>query len=219
MSQQISDDFEQQRHFLEVIAHEAQTPLAIISLSLETLIQGDHLKEDDFNQIETIQATIDKLSSTNKKLLLISKIDNDQFSDKKSIEFSRLIEQQIQFFRPLTEMKRVTVTINKEAALFINMNELLAEILINDIIQNALRYNIEGGEIIISIDSGSFTLINSGSKTAIPSYIFENLINKSLHPDSNGLGFNIISSILDRSNLQLNYRFDELHYFRVSKVN
>src|SRR5574343_1127662 len=93
LTKTIEHNYQEQKEFTENASHEMQTPLAIIKVNLDLLIQSEQLNEQDMTYIEGIERGINKLSRLNKTLLLLYKIDNDQFNNKSTIHGSKVIKQ------------------------------------------------------------------------------------------------------------------------------
>ena len=69
------------REFTENASHELQTPLAVVRSKLDTLIQDEHLSEAQSQAAQAAYEAIQKMARLNQSLLLLSKIENSQFSE------------------------------------------------------------------------------------------------------------------------------------------
>ena len=69
------------REFTENASHELQTPLAVVRSKLDTLIQDEHLSEAQSQAAQSAYEAIQKMARLNQSLLLLSKIENRQFSE------------------------------------------------------------------------------------------------------------------------------------------
>jgi len=81
MSQKIREDFFNLKEFTENASHEIQTPLAIIKSKIELLVQSENLSENQVELIQTIDQSVTRLSKLNSGLLLITKIENNQYAE------------------------------------------------------------------------------------------------------------------------------------------
>ena len=82
------------------------TPLAVITSKLDTLIQDETLRDDQFSQITDIYTAAGKLSRLNQSLLLLVKIDNDLLPDKELINLQLIIIEKVQQFQELLQNKK-----------------------------------------------------------------------------------------------------------------
>ena len=73
--------FEQQKQFIGNASHEIQTPLAICRNRLEMMMEDESLSESQLEELMKTHQTLEHITKLNKSLLLLSKIDNGQFTD------------------------------------------------------------------------------------------------------------------------------------------
>lgn len=117
MTEKMHSDFISQKQFIENASHEIQTPLAVIKTKIELLIQSANLNENDMQIIQSVYNASNKLSSLNKALLLLSKIENNQFKDIETIQFKSLLEKTLEHFGDLAELKNIRIEKNLSASL------------------------------------------------------------------------------------------------------
>ncbi|MBK8809078.1 MAG: hypothetical protein IPO21_21590 [Bacteroidales bacterium] len=79
MVSRISTDFERQKKFIDNVSHELQTPVSVLSTQIELLIQEIQLNEHSAKIIGVMDSTLHKMKRVNHALLLLSKIENNQF--------------------------------------------------------------------------------------------------------------------------------------------
>ena len=218
MTNKIQADFNQHKEFTENASHEMQTPLAVIKANLSLLMQSSNLSEVDMNSIQSIENTVKKLSALNRTLLLLTKIDNQQFSERASINVSELCENVLEHYSELISGKEIIVGIDFQEHLNVTMNGTLAEILISNLIQNAIRHNVIGGKITLKTTIDSFSISNSGDPLSIPeSDLFVRFKKSETTNESMGLGLSIVKSILDVYRFKIEYEFsNNLHTFKLT---
>ena len=218
MMKKIISDYNIQKQFTENASHEIQTPLAVIKSKVDLLIQSENLKEYELRLIAGIEDACSKLISLNKSLLLLTKIENRQFKTTEKISINAIIDDSLFFFDEYITASKIEVQKNTEEDFFVNMNPDLCLILINNLIQNAIRHNIKQGQTEIFIKANSLIIINSGEGTALD----EALLFKRFQKNSNallsvGLGLAIAKEIADVSGLLLKYHFqNNNHIFILS---
>lgn len=217
MTEKIYSDFSQQKEFTENASHEMQTPLAVIKAHLDLLIQSPHLQEEEMNHLQAIENTTKKLASLNKALILLSKIDNHQFKESDSISLKNSIDKTIRQYSDLIQSKKISIEVIADDALTVNMNIVLADILISNLLQNAIRHNIEGGKILIQINQHSLSISNSGKPLTIdPKDLFVRFKKDDSSIDSLGIGLSITKSILDTYGYSISYHYlNQLHVFEI----
>ncbi len=110
MTDKIYADFTRQKEFTENASHELQTPLAVIRSKIELLIQSDNLKENEMENIQMIEAAVNKLSSLNKALLLLVKIENHQFNELDELSLQTTMEKILSNFENLITDKKILIS-------------------------------------------------------------------------------------------------------------
>ena len=195
MTDKIHIDYLQQKEFTENASHEMQTPLAVIKANLTQLMQSTTLSESDMNNLQTIENTTKKMASLNKALILLSKIENNQFKENELIPINKIINKVVNNFADLIEVKNIKLKLNLKDELQITINPTLAEILLSNLVQNAIRHNVNGGIINIDLMQNKLIISNSGEALTINSNeLFTRFKKNDASKDSLGLGLAIVKS-------------------------
>lgn len=191
-----------EKEFIANVSHELLTPIAILSSRFENLIDVEELSEEGQNKIFASLKTLGRLKSVINSLLLISKVENNQFSKQDSISIQNTLSDVYEELEHRLLMKNLKFSINLEQDYIIKGNHSLIHILFMNIINNAIKYNIELGtiEIIGKAFKNAFELevVDSGvgmdeEKLQQAFKRFERL--DSTEKDSYGLGLAIARSI------------------------
>lgn len=204
------------KEFTENASHEMQTPLAIIRSKMDVLIQDEQLTEPQSHVLQGVYEAIQKLSHLNKSLLLLARIENQQFAAVAPVHLSERITDKTTQFKELWEAKSLTVSIEL-LPVTLSMNEELAEILLNNLLGNATRYTPPQGQILISLTPEQLTISNTGATAALPAdTLFTRFYKEVSSREGNGLGLSIIQQICDISGYTVQYHYvNQLHQFRV----
>ncbi len=213
--ERIEKNYITQKEFIANASHELQTPLAICKIRLDALLDSP-LGEKQLGEIVKTQQTIDYMTRLNKTLLLLSKIENNQFVEKEMVDFSSMLESLISDFKEIYQSQHIDVQVESNAMLSVNMNHTLAKTLAINILKNAFVHNVNNGSVNVKIDSHSLTIENSGSKELDPSSIFERFYQGAKKENSTGLGLAIVHSICSENNFDVRYKFvEDKHQFSV----
>lgn len=217
MMEKIYSDYVQQKEFTENASHEMQTPLAVVKANLSLLMQSPHLKEDEMNRLQTIENTIKKLSSLNKALILLSKIENNQFSESETIQVKSVVSKIADNFIDVIHSKNISLHLHLDQDISTKMNPTLAEILITNLLQNAIRHNTENGQITIELKENSLIISNTGNPLTIPEeQLFMRFKKNDASKESLGLGLSIVNCIAKSYGFDINYSYiNSSHCFKV----
>ena len=210
--------FEKQKQFIGNASQELQTPLAICQNRLEMLLEDETLGEQQMSEIMKTYQTLEYLSKLNKSLLLLSKIDNHQFSEEKEVCLNEVLHRYMDDYQEVYAYRDITLTVEEEGELYWNMNETLAVVLITNLLKNAFVHNINKGSIRIVISSSGIRFGNTASGSALDaSRVFDRFYQGSKKKEgSTGLGLAIVDAVCRHSSLKIRYRFEEdMHWFEV----
>lgn len=203
MAKKMRRDYINLKEFNENASHEIQTPLAIIKSKLELLIQGEGLNEDQIGLINSVYEAATRMSRLNQGLLLISKIDNNQFHHTEQVDLQKVMEKTLEHFEEIIDLKKIRILHHFNAPACTQMNPALSEILVSNLVSNSIRHNVEEGEIHITMDSDGFEIANTGHPLTIsPDELFRRFRKSERTKDSVGLGLAIVKKI------SLLYQFD-----------
>jgi signal transduction histidine kinase len=210
MSLKISRDYQNLKEFNENAAHEIQTPLAIIRTKLELLTQDETLSEEQLRSIISVLDATHRISRLNQGLLLISKIENNQFGARSEINPQHIIQHLTDQSEDLIRMKNISVQLHFDEKCVLMMNPSLADTLFSNLISNAIRHNFQNGFIRIEINESSITISNSGADLQDdPENYFERFRKGSTHSDSVGLGLSIARKIAQLYQIGLSYQHQQ----------
>jgi len=210
LTEKINSDYSNLKEFTENASHEMQTPLAIMQSKAEMLMQSENLSRSQLQQIKAIYLAGQRLSKLNKTLLLLAKIDNQQYKNKETIDINEAIERQLELFEDFIENKKLKL--NKKSTLNtkIEVNPLLFDMVISNLISNAIKHNIEHGNIDILTTDLFISISNSGIPPKLNSTtLFERFKKESSSSNSFGLGLAIVKKVCDNYYWKINHSFIE----------
>lgn len=209
--------YKTQKEFTENASHELQTPLAIIKNKLDLLLQDQDLTEKQYRIAEDMNRALTRSSRINKNLLLLAKIDNNQFDSSETISFDHLLHQSIEILGEHIEQKNISIQKEISHNVVVRGNSILTEILINNLILNAIRHTSPGGTINIHLNSSSFEISNSGMEKLKTDLLFKRFSKLSTDNSGSGLGLSIIQEISKFHHWNISYRFENnQHIFTVN---
>ena len=220
MTERIKNDYFNLKEYIENASHEIQTPLAIINSKMELLLQGGEMKEKQLKTVADAYDASNRLSRLNKTLILLAKIENRQFPESKAVNPAELIDLQLENLEDLILSKKINVIKRLDDQATIQMNPYLAEILLVNLIKNAVRHNITGGELIIELSNKRLQIANSGLPLKMdPEMLFKRFHKSSSSPESLGLGLAIVQKICNLYDFKIGYSYlNDMHMMIVEFV-
>ena len=217
MAGHVSREYNTLKVFTENASHEMQTPLAVINSKLDVLIQDESINEQQMNQLQGIYQALDRLSKLNYSLLLLTRIGNNQFTQTENIPLDKVVKEKLIQFEELTESRRLKVTTDITPAIICCNKELL-DILLNNLLNNAIRYNLENGEIFILVSTNKMVIANSSSIPALDEkLVFQRFYrHNDTQQEGNGLGLSIVKQICSVAGFSIEYLYqDSRHQFHI----
>jgi len=216
LTQKLQSDFNSLKEFSENASHEMQTPLAIMQSKIELLLQSTDMTKEQSEQLQSIYQAGQRLSKLNKTLLLLAKVENQQFSTIEEISLKSLIENQLENYEDFILNKEIKVTAELSDEL-IKTNYLLADTMVSNLLSNAIKHNIPNGTINITYDGNVLIFTNTGNPIEQdPENLFNRFKKESKSKDSLGLGLAIVKKISDGNNWRITYTFqNNLHKISV----
>ena len=205
---------ERQKQFIGNASHELQTPLAILGTRIEWLIDNTQLTEEQFAELSKMRQSLHRMNRLNRTLLLLSKIENNQFPERADIDIVEIINNEIGIY---SEIYGDSIKCKTELPerFVVNMNESLATTMITNLIKNAFLHANEDGIVEISIIKSELIVANNGDEPLDGSRLFDRFYTSG-KKGSTGLGLALVKSIADSYKFKIGYSYkEEKHRFAV----
>lgn len=217
MTQRSVNTYNKQKEFTENAAHELQTPISIARNKIELLFEENNLTENQVQKLTETYQVLQRLTKLNKSLLLLSKIENKQIMEEQEMNFNELVKQNIKELEEMASFKNIEIVVNEKDSLVRKMDKSYAQILVANLLKNALYHNIENGKIEILIDAQQLSISNTGNEEKLDNdKIFNRFQKYSSSANSTGLGLAIIKAIASIYRFEINYYFqDKKHCFQL----
>ncbi len=120
------------------------------------------------------------------------------------------MEKHLEMFEDFIANKRITINKNFTSNAKVTTNPLLFDMVISNLIGNAIKHNFKQGNIDITTSELFISISNSGDPLSIPSSsLFERFKKESKSSDSFGLGLAIVKKICDTNHWKINHSYIE----------
>lgn len=141
---------QEQQHFMMALTHELKTPIAVAKLNLETLQKR---KLDEQQQQRLLQITLQETNRLNalcNNMLLSSQIEADGYRiTSEETNFSELVNTCVQDF--ITRFPQHIISFFIKEELFVQGDRLLLQMLVNNLVDNAIKYAPKELPVIVSL--------------------------------------------------------------------
>jgi len=206
-------------NFIKDTTHELNTPISTIMTNIE-LIDKDNIKDKSLlksiNRIDIGAKTISNIYDDLTYLILNHKL----IKEDKDINLKILIEQRIEYFETLINIKKINLSIQLEENVILNIDEKKISKLIDNILSNAIKYNKISGNINIVLKTNSLSIKDTGK--GIENKNIDKLFNRYSRFDNSiggfGIGLNIVKLIAEEYslNIKVNSKVNEGSEFILS---
>lgn len=201
MMDRIGEVFKKEKQFISNVSHELLTPIALLKNKFENLLQNESLDDAAVDKIAGSLRTLDMLKKIINNLLLISRIENNQYEANENIHFQEIINNLQDDLQDRMEDKGIELINQVEHEFIFKGNKTLIHILIYNLVTNAIKYNKPKGSIRITdgfLQNQYFISITDSGIGMSESQI-ENIFNRfarvSSDQEGQGLGLAIAKSI------------------------
>lgn len=210
MLDRLQKAFEVEKRIISDASHELKTPLSVIRTQCDIILQRSRTAEEFIEAIETIKESGMSMSRLVNDLLALARLDSGLLTPEKFSEFSlnECIEEATALVALLAEKRGVRITTDLRADVKVSGNkEKLTEAVLN-MIENAVKYNNEGGSVIITAsadDKEAMVRIQDtgmGIKESELHLIFERFYRADISrsTEGTGLGLSIAKAIVEAHN-------------------
>lgn len=211
-------DYQNLKEFSENASHELQTPIAIAQGKLELLLESPGLTEEQLSLVQASQQSINKISRLGQALTLLTKIDNEEFTAVESIDFSKIVATNVSTFMELAQMQGIDLQANMKQDVMLKIDPVLGDILVTNLLKNALQHNIEGGWAKINLTPAYLEVINTGNEPKLPpEQLFQRFKKNNQSKGTLGLGLAIVKRICEVNGYTITYNYaDKEHILTVT---
>ncbi len=188
----------QRREFSANVSHEIKTPLQSIIGSAELIENGLVQEEDMPRFIGHIRSEASRLVMLIGDVIRLSQIDEGVYMEKEPVDLRELAEETVMSLTHSADAKHISLSVDGDAAVITGVRRLLQEMLFN-LCDNAVKYNVEGGNVLIDIRDGTDAILLTVKDTGIgipleaQGRVFERFyrVDKSHSKDTGGTGLGL----------------------------
>lgn len=217
LASKIKETFDKEREFTSNASHELMTPISILQNKMENVMMDQELTETSREKVVSMMTILNRLKKIVRSLLLISRIENDQYVKTDSIKPYALVEEVVDELKDRIELRKIRIVQSLSHSIVLtHVNRDLIFQLLYNLINNAIRYNQEEGEIEITdqtIPSESYIIHIKDSGTGIPASELENIFDRFKKAgkevgEGYGLGLSIVKSIAQYHDIRITVQSD-----------
>ena len=208
LTSRLQETEERRQQFVADASHELKTPLASIRLLSDSILQNDTMPEEMTREFITdIGNEASRLARTTEKLISLTRLDNNITPDRSRMDVAESVRSTLRLLQPLADERSVNISSELEPNCFVYASDDELRHITLNLIENAIKYNHDGGDIGINLKEADgivrFTVEDTG--VGIPEedlpHIFDRFYRvdkaRSREAGGSGLGLAIVRSTVD----------------------
>ncbi len=223
--ERVAEASKMKTEFIDIVSHQLRAPITNLRFSLDFLIadKNNKLSEEQMEYVNILKENTERMNGLVDNLLTVSRMESGRFPmKKKNVSVAKITQKLLRKFKPFIEASNVNVSLNVPQALSdVFADSLWLEQVVENLLDNAIRYTKGGGRIAIEIkeerDKIYFTIEDNG--VGIPKeeqkHIFvkffrsANALKK--QTKGSGLGLHISKKIIELSEGKIWFKSKENH--------
>ncbi|KIA93041.1 hypothetical protein OC25_14760 [Pedobacter kyungheensis] len=215
LMRKINTLFALEKQFIANVSHELLTPISILSTRFENMLSTPNIPVEHENKIYASLKTLNRLRVIINSLLLISKVENNQYLKTEEISLKQEIEDIYEDLEDRIIDKKIIFKVNLLKDFHFTGNKALIHTLLVNIINNAIKYNVTGGSIDISdkTEQGQYILTigdtGQGMSPALVEDAFDRFKRGNSEENGFGLGLAIVQSIAKFHKIDVDIQSEE----------
>lgn len=186
--------------FIKDSAHELNTPISALMMSVSSLKQNSTIDKKTLNHISISSKLISEIYNT---LSFHAFHDRDIILDE-AFDLSILIQESISFFEEIAISKGIFFTCKLESTL-IKMDKSRAKKLINNLLSNAIKYGYKKSEVKVMLENRVLSITNESDGISLgdKKEVFQRYKRASKNAGGFGIGLNIVKNICTHYNIAI----------------
>lgn len=188
--------------FIKDTTHELNTPLSAILTNIE-MMDTDVMMEKNKKKLNRINIAAKTVSQLYRDLTYLT-LEQEKKENRVEIELQGLIRDRIEYFTALANTKQLHFELDLENVIIYADKQKITRV-IDNLISNAIKYNVRGGTIGIRLRIGRLEVWDTGvgiNEEKIP-FIFDRYMRFNQSEGGFGVGLSIVKKILDEYGIKI----------------
>lgn len=209
MMDRIAELFKKEKQFISNVSHELLTPIALLKSKFENLLQNESLDDNAIDKIAGALKTLDMLKKIINNLLLISRIENNQYEANENINFHEMVTDLQEDLQDRIDDREIQFWNKMNHHYAFTGNKTLIHILIYNLVINAIKYNKPQGSISVAdgFQDHNYFISIADSGVGMNDFQIEQIFNRfarlSSDQEGQGLGLAIAESIASFHHIEI----------------
>lgn len=205
--ERVSESFEKEKRFTSDAAHELRTPLAALKTHAQ-LARSSRNEPDRQHALMQLEAGVDRASHIVEQLLTLARIHPDKMREKwQQLDLHALAVDVAAELAPQAAAKNIDLAVDEAGEIAVSGHAVMLRVLFRNLLDNAIRYSPQDGQVVVSFDCGarcvSISDSGSGVDEADHEKVFERFYRGEVSESGCGIGLSIVRQIADMHGAQI----------------
>jgi len=215
LMRKINTLFALEKQFIANVSHELLTPISILSTRFENMLNTLGIPAEHEHKIYSSLKTLNRLKVIINSLLLISKVENNQYLKTERISLKQELNDIYEDLEDRIADKNINFSTHLKEDFNFMGNKALTHTLLFNIINNAIKYNVEAGSLSINdkFDHQKYILTISDTGSGMNKELVENAFDRfkrgNTEENGFGLGLAIVQSIAKFHKIEVDIQSEE----------
>ena len=190
---------DRERQFTADVSHELRTPMTIIDGAAQFLEADAGISLKGTERVKMIRRACRDVNDLSSAFFLLAREQNAQFDNAKT-NVAEIIEEQVIKFSSLIDSEKVALKIDIQNELIVNTHRKALEIIIGNVLGNAVKYT-EKGNIDITVSENQITVSDTGigiPEALMPMLFERHVRGRGLNQAGEGIGLAIVKRLCDQ---------------------
>jgi len=157
----LSESFKREREFTDHAAHELRTPLAAMKTQTQVLMKKAKSVPECAEGLENLQSSINRATHLVEQLLSLARLQHEDLPQEKT-DLSQLLNECLADIQPRAQNKNIALKTDIQDQCFIKAHADSVSILLGNLLDNAVKYTPERGEVSVTLKDGLVTITDTG---------------------------------------------------------
>lgn len=198
-SQKIDTYIEREKRFTADVSHELRTPMTVIDGAAQFLQNESELSKKGIERVAMIRRSCEDVNDLISAFFLLAR-DQDKQATEEMVDVAAIAEKEIVKHLPLIDKSKLNIELNIEKAFKVETNQKALEIIIDNIIGNAVKYT-QKGEISVTVSDHKLKVADTGigiSEDILPHLFERHVRGRGLNQSGEGIGLAIVKRLCDQ---------------------
>ncbi len=151
--ERLEGSFEQAARFSADASHQLKTPISVLRAGIEEILAQPGLSDDHRESVADLLQQTRRLSSVAENLLLLSRADTGRLALRATeFDLRKLLDGSLEDARILGAGNNLQIDTNVPETLPMNGDQEMISLTVQNLVENAVKYNRHGGKILISVE-------------------------------------------------------------------